>query len=255
MAISLGKKQQAAKKASPAQVVQAGVANLFLSGSAASAEVKKREELAAKAAKDFSEKKPYRFWLAPGKSTRVTFLSGNLTEEGVAGDIDVPCAYEHNMQINGDWRNWFVCLSAQEPCPLCQNGDKPYFVGLFLVVDHTAYNDSKGVLQKDTIKIFAAKSETYNLLRAQATKRGGLVGATYDVTRPSDPKSAAVGTQFDFEGKVEDPAKLTELYPAIGVVLHYLENPTKLFTLYTVEELTSLGFGNKPVGSESLYSD
>lgn len=142
-----------------------------------------------------------RFWLPQDKDSRITFLDGDLDEE--TGLLDVMCYYEHNVYLNGNWRNWFVCIEDEEPCPLCQEmdmGNKQVTRSLvfpFTIIDHDVWTDRNGNTHQDEKRLFVAKRDTFKRLSKMASKRGGLTGVTFDVSRVGE-RSPAVGSDFDF---------------------------------------------------------
>ena len=165
------------------------------SGASAAAELEKHEkEQAIKAAQN---RKLWRFWVAEGTEGKITFIDGNLTADNT---LDFWLYYEHNLMLNGEWGNTFVCTKEVEPCPICAAGDSPSLVGAFTVIDHSEYKSKKGDIYKDTQKLFVAKQGTLRQLQIIAVKRGGLAGCTFDVMRTGD-KSPSVGNMFDFVEK------------------------------------------------------
>jgi hypothetical protein len=142
-------------------------------------------------------RKMWRFWVKEGEEARITFLDGDLNSDGALNFFGY---LEHNLLINGSWGNTYVCTRESEPCPICAAGDKPSFVGVFSIIDHSEYKSKKGEIYKDTPKLFVAKKDTLKLLHTIAVKRGGLAGCTFDAMRTGD-KSASVGSMFDFVEK------------------------------------------------------
>lgn len=147
--------------------------------------------------------KPWRFRIDQkklGVEYPITFIDGNLNDEGM---IDAPVFYEHTVFFNGHWHNVICLESAQEePCPLCENGHQPTLVMALSVIDHTEYPRKDGTKVKDQRKLFVCKRTSLKILQQIATKRGGLAGARFDVTRTAE-KEPAVGNMFDFIGKTE----------------------------------------------------
>ena len=101
-----------------------------------------RREVADREARS---KAVWRFWIPTGGSTSITFLDGDLDPDGI---LAVPRWYEHQVFMNGNWRNWFVCVSEDEVCPLCEGGDHASLVTGFTVLDHSEYTDKKGTVHK-----------------------------------------------------------------------------------------------------------
>lgn len=189
-----------------------------------------------------------RFWLPQDKPNSITFLDGNLVD----GMLDIPFLYEHQINMNGSWRNWFICTQDSEPCPICEGDNKPYYAGFLTVIDHSEYKTKDGLTHKDTVKLFVAKRDTIKQLQLMATKRGGLRGCTFDVLRTGD-KSPSVGSTFDFTEKLTDQQLKAKF--KVSDPMDY----NKLFTeaYMPAKELRKLGFGSMagPVGGEAADDD
>lgn len=203
---------------------------------------------------EHSKNDVYRFWVPKDKTTTLTFLDGDLVD----GMLDIPFLYEHNVNMNGSWNNWFICTQDSEPCPICEGGGKPYYAGFLTVIDHSEYTSKKdGKVHKDNIKLFVAKRETIKQLQMMAVKRGGLRGCTFDVARTGD-KSASVGNVFDFTEKLTNQ-QLVAKYKGKDFDKSKPIDYNKLFTeMYMdAKELRKLGFGSMsgPVGGESGVDD
>jgi len=134
-----------------------------------------------------------RFWLPPEGNTKIIFL-----------DDDPPIIEEHQLKINGDWKNWFTCLRLiGEACPICDIlNDTPYTVGFYTIIDTATWTDKKGNEHKNEKKLFAAKFKALQMLRRLSQKRGGLVGCVFDVYR-SSKDAFNTGDVFDYEGRLE----------------------------------------------------
>lgn len=187
-----------------------------------------------------------RFWVKEGNTAVLTFLDGELDSDGV---LFLPVYYEHNVQLNGKWGNFYACTQDNEPCPICEGGASAALVGLVTVIDHSEYTDKQGVVHKDQVRLFAAKRETMKQLQMMATKRGGLRGCSFDVARTGD-KSASVGNVFDFNGKLTEQ----QLVAKFGDKAVPMDYDTALASInYPAKELRKMGFGSMkgPVGSES----
>lgn len=158
--------------------------------------------------------KLFRFYLKGKDEGRITFLDGNLSDEGF---LLPPRFYEHFIQHNGKWQT-FVCPEKTNPnsgekCPLCEGGDKPSLVAAFTVIDHrTTYNKDKTKSFKDQKRLYVVKSQTFEMLNKLAVKRDGLVGCTFDVSRTGE-KSPSAGDFFDFVEKkpLEEVQKLYQI--------------------------------------------
>jgi hypothetical protein len=192
------------------------------------------------------KKKTYRYFVTKGETSALTFLDGNLNSDGL---LDIPYFYEHNVQMNGKYGNYFVCTTDAEPCPICEGGLQHSYVGLLTVIDHSQYTSKKdGKVYKDTVKIFAAKRDTIKQLLIYATKRGGLRGCRFDVSRTGD-KSPSVGNMFDFTSKATEG----ELKASWGVNSEPVNYDEYISSLYLpAKDLRKMGFGSSaaPIGSE-----
>lgn len=205
-------------------------------------------EEAKKEQQQEQSKKLRRHWMPKGEETQLTFLDGSLDDDGI---LEAMVFYEHQVFMNGNWRNWFVCTQDQEPCPICEGGDNPSLVGVFTVIDHKefTYNDKTYKNQK---RLFVAKNQTLKQLQKIAAKRGGLAGCTFDVSRTGD-KSAGVGDMFDFTEK-RSMAQLKKAYPDVTdwAPANYEEE----IVYKDADELRTIGFGtNSVIGNESPLED
>ena len=97
------------------------MADWYSTGSAAEKrvddELHRQKVLSEERAKNYVN----RLWLPAGGETEVTFVD----EEKHPGGYPLPFVFqEHQLKLNGNWRNWFTCIG--KGCPLCESGDKPY---------------------------------------------------------------------------------------------------------------------------------
>lgn len=225
--------------------------------SAALAERKKAED--AKAASEVG--KMWRFWVNKGEEARITFIDGELNDQGV---LMPPRFYEHQLYLSGNWNNFFVCPEKTNPesgqkCPICEGGDKPYLVAMFTILDHRTSKSKDGTkAYKDQPRLFPAKPASFELLNKLAQKRGGLRGITFDAMRTTDDKSPAVGSTFDFveKNKPEElEAKYTMSYEKDGktvtVSKFVAAEYDKEIVYRTEDELRQLGFGKAVVGGSN----
>jgi hypothetical protein len=193
-----------------------------------------------------SKKTAQRYWIKDGTDGQLTFLDGQIAE----GSLDIPCLYEHNVNMNGKWGNNFICTQDTEPCPICEGGGNPAYEGLMTVIDHSEYTSKKdGKVYKDQVRLFVAKRETIKQLQKIAIKRGGLRGIKFDVSRTGD-KSPGVGNMFDFVEKLTE----AELVAKWGDKSKPIDYATMLSEEYMdAASLRKLGFGNmtNPIGSEA----
>lgn len=216
-------------------------------GKAARKEVK-RDTAERARRKEERDNQVRRFWLKRGTERRVTFLDGDLDEDG---ELSSTVYHEHNLYINGRWNNFFVCTgNEEEPCPICEEGKMPAMVAAFTVIDHTKFKDNAGKVHKNVISLLVAKHATYKLLEMQAVKRKGLTGATFDVGRIDEDQSAAVGSVFDYVGK--NPLKAIKNKFDVDGPFNY----EQILGYKTPDELRAMGFGKgDTVGGEKGIDD
>lgn len=174
----------------------------WLKQGAASADLAKKEAAAVELRKE-TQGKLWRFWLKDGEDAALTFVDGDLSAEGF---LLPPRYYEHNIKLNGQFGNTFVCPEQTDPssghkCPLCEQGDKPSLVALFTIIDHRSYTKDDKTYTNQR-RLLVAKAPSFEMLNKLAIKRGGLAGARFDVSRTGD-KSANIGSMFDFTEKLE----------------------------------------------------
>jgi hypothetical protein len=234
----------------------------WLKQGADSAAIAKQEQVEAELRKE-EQGKMFRFFIKEGEEAAVTFVDGELSKDGF---LVPPRYYEHNLYLNGRWGNTFVCPQKTTPhlndtCPICASGDNPTLVSLFTIIDHREFTGVKDPSKKykDTQKLFVAKKGTMEILNKIAIKRGGLAGATFDVTRSGD-KSPAVGSMFDFVKKTPveelvqqymreytDPKTNVKSSKSIFVPANYEVE----IVFRTGEELTKMGLGSPNVSGYS----
>lgn len=198
-----------------------------------------------------------RFWVNAGEEARITFVDGTLATEGVNKNcLTFASYYEHHLQLNGQWGNYFCCLHSdgQSSCPLCEEGHKASFVGALTIIDHREIKSKDGTkVYKDQKKLFIATANTLTILQQLAAKRGGLVGCTFDVYRASKT-DARVGSTFDFieKNSVEDLQDQFKVKDKDGKEVTYFTpaDYEKELPYKPEEELRKLGFGIKSVGKE-----
>lgn len=191
-----------------------------------------------------------RFFTKEGVASSITFLDGIVVD----GVLDIPYFYEHNVNMNGKWGNFYICTQDEEPCPICEGGLYASYVGVLSVIDHSSYVSKKdNKTYKDQVRLFVAKRETIKALTVLAAKRGGLAGWRVDVSRTGD-KSPSVGNVFDFLHH-QTPPQIGTLYGAEAQPFDYDKILGEMYM--SAKELRKLGFGSgsAPIGSESASPD
>ena len=138
----------------------------------------------------------FRFWMpwqGNGNKTRIVFLDDNP-----------PVYEEHQLKIDGSWKNWHTCLAQfGKPCPDCQAKNKNYTAAAYTIIDGTEWKDGKGNVHKNERKLYVVKLDSLKYLKEVSAKRGGLRGCIFEIMRTSD-KSPSTGNQFDFDYKMTE---------------------------------------------------
>ena len=145
-----------------------------------------------------------RYWMPKGSDRTIIFLSDGP---------DAVTAQEHQLQLHGNWRNWFTCLeSSGKPCPLCEwnkehNQFKRYKAMFFSIIDTTEFVDKRGNKRKNLQKILCAKRGAAEIIKRKYLARfeedEGLRGAMFKVFRTNDDKSSSVGEDYEFVKMVD----------------------------------------------------
>jgi len=146
-----------------------------------------QEAALARGASAEQDGKPWRFWLAQGKETTVTFL-----------DDHPPVISEHWVRSavhkGGDT---YTCLSVlNQPCPLCAAGDRAYVAGYYHIHDGVAWKDKEGKDQAGRVKIMCAKAKSFKVIKKYSERFKGLTGMAFDVERSPERTSAAIGDMY-----------------------------------------------------------
>lgn len=252
MALKFAKKAapvSVAANPSPAQSVQKSSGGLgFLKKGESAKKALAYEEAQAELRKQEAGKM-WRFWMPAGEDRQITFLDGDLDEDGM---LDIYMFYEHTVRVNGNWEQ-FVCtadVDETQPCPICEKGDRASFVGVMTIIDHSEHTIKKGPNAGKKVanqrKLFVAKQGTIRQLTKLAAKRGGLAGCTFDVSRTGD-KEPAVGNQFDFVHKFDSYEAIAEQF---GLKTEEVQpaDYTEEIRYRSPEELIELGVGKALAG-------
>lgn len=215
----------------------------FLKKGSAAKEAIQKEEAAAELRKQ-EQGKLWDFWMPSGDQRQITFLDGDLDEDGM---LDIMMYHQHGVRVNGGWEK-FVCTAETDqtqPCPICAKGERPSLVGVLTVLDHSEHKVKKGPnagkIITNTRKMFVAKMGTIRTLTTLAQKRGGLAGCLFDVSRTGDDE-ASVGNLFDFTHKFETTAEIAAQFDLKDEDCLPADYNTEI-TYRTPEELIELGVG------------
>lgn len=140
-----------------------------------------------------------RFYLPAEAETTIIFL-----------DDYPPILEEHQLQINGDWRNWFTCRKVvDEHCPLCAAQYRQDTVGFWTVIDESEWTNDDGEVIKNQRKLFPAKYSVIKQLRKASQRlreegfKDGLKYARFTVRRTSS-RAANCGDVFHYEGHLTE---------------------------------------------------
>lgn len=132
-------------------------------------------------------KVPRRWYLPVEKSNQLTFITDN------------PFSFrEHNLKLDGNWRNWFTCIG--KGCPLCKAGNDAYLASAWLVIDHSVWSDQAGNEHKDEPRLLVTKARVASRILKIRAKQDGLTGVRCEVFR-AEAMSPNTGDQFDVEKK------------------------------------------------------
>lgn len=158
-----------------------------------------------------------RWWVPKGETRTAIFVT-----EGK----DAPVLWEHNGQIDGNWKNWASCLEPLGmPCDLCKYANankgawKRYKGRFFTVIDLTEFKDRMGRVRSRERRLMCVKKDVSEIIQRKYMSRRdageGLRGAMFKIFRPDSDKSASTGEDFEFVKMVnlldygfsEDPNK------------------------------------------------
>jgi len=149
---------------------------------------------------------PQRFWIPAQTNKHVIFLDDNPIE-----------LVEHQLTIDGDWKNWYVCCKRPDnngywtvgECPFCDMKIPKYLMGPYTVIDETGYTDRKGEVKKNIKCVLVAKERSLNKFKRLSGRHGGLRANRFECFR-TDGKAVVIGDDWAFVDKVDD--KLWETF-------------------------------------------
>jgi hypothetical protein len=142
-------------------------------------------------------KPPQRVWMPPDKYREIIFVDDECIQ-----------FWEHQLYLNGTWQNWFTCLENIPPdenpegCPLCDSGQKKYYVTMYTVIDATPWVDKKGNERKNVKRLLAVKTDVAKAIERSRQRRGSLEGCKYEFYRASET-DASSGDIREFLGEVD----------------------------------------------------
>lgn len=151
-----------------------------------------------KAVKEEEQRREQMKELMQGKLWRVFFPkdADEDYEIPVRFLTDEPICYsEHSLKVNGKFVNAYC---EGDGCPHCADGNKPRFVGAFLVIDRTEYSyknkEGKQVEGKDRVKLLVRGTQDLAVLDRLNTKYG-LTGRDWTIYKTGKDTS----TKWNFE--------------------------------------------------------
>ena len=190
---------------------------------------------------------PFRFFLKPGTSAMVTFVDSM----GIG-------LLEHNLKVGGRWGNFYTCLRDFSECPLCESGDRPYYVMVWTIIDHSKYvSERTGKEYKNTKKLLVAKQSVITKLRRRLSSKelnGDLTFATFSFTRDKR-EECATGEDIEFVRRCTREEML-RMKPE-GISAEEWLSPfdyRSLFKPKSVEELRRIAGQGDPIGYEAPLS-
>lgn len=111
---------------------------------------------------------------------------------------------EHSYYKDGNWYNFFTCISHLDTCPACEADMYASLTGFFTVVDTTGFTGRDGKVFKNWKQIMAVKKDQLQIFRERAKDRGGLLGWGVKTFRAKGKTTPAIGSDFDFVRKIEN---------------------------------------------------
>ena len=139
-----------------------------------------------------------RFWMPKDTERLITFVDTPIVElEGIK--IQTPFKYnEYQIQHNGHWRNWFTKPLNKEEDVLADMDYRASRVAALTVVDHSEWEDRKGVKHKDELVLYVVKrsSAIWKQIEKQINRHGSLAGKTFNISRLGD-RSAGAGDMLE----------------------------------------------------------
>lgn len=140
---------------------------------------------------------PGRFWMeADSEGKEIIFV-----------DDRAFAFWEHVVYKDGNFsgeREYFTCCRETDPngCPLCDAGNRRYYVTMYTIIDTTEWFDKKGNIRKNTRRLLALKGDSANIMRNIKKTRNSLVGYKCLFMR-TGKQSVATGNHVNFIAEVD----------------------------------------------------
>jgi hypothetical protein len=205
----------------------------------------KGEKRAEQIAEEQAKNSVTRLWLPVGKSALVTFL-----------DSDGFYFYEHQLKINGSWRNWYTCLRDMSECPICDTGDRSSYVAAYTIIDHSKYTSKRtGKEIKNVKKLLILKSTVQAMWARRKEEVGGdLTQCVFKLFRDK-AEHTSTGEDVQFKKKLEKE-QILKFKPQGMSDEEWLApfNYVEIFKPLSVDKLRKLT-GQKVVGSDEHTED
>jgi hypothetical protein len=183
-----------------------------------------RGAMARQKAKQASEQRsgdrnqPWRFWLRNDDKIDENSIS-DMYPDGIPNNEaeiiildetldDVVGMYEHNLKIGGWFRHFEACPKEWDNCPLCERGEKSYYVVLLSVLVLRPWVSKDGKKSGDWTRMLlpvksAQLAKFDELCQASQKKNGKLRGTSFVMKRDtSNPKCPSIGEPSVLEGGV-----------------------------------------------------
>jgi len=191
-------------------------------------------------AKNSNNIKNWRFRLKKGQTGHIVFLS----------DLEF-FIKEHQYQANGSYYNYETCIEGiHGECPLCDNDCNCSPVAIATVIDLTEHQRKDGSTTGPQRKPIVLKKGGAERFLKRQKKLEGLKGKKFEVSRSSDQKGEATGTDVEYD-KEADLTKLKEFAPEGWDKDEWIQplELSEIFAPKTPEELRKAIGAPDPIGS------
>lgn len=120
-----------------------------------------------------------------------------LTDEPV-------CLYEHQLEMDGKFDNYFTCIADMDPevpCPLCvlpsvfKSGHQRNFIGVFSMIHKTTIKKDGKVTAENPLRLLVVKAAQLKLFKQWKKDFKCLVGSEWSVRRTND-KAPGIGDNW-----------------------------------------------------------